>query len=453
MQKTKLTIFLTVLSLTLFGMAGVASAAEYYVSPTGVAVWANCGGATPLNGASACSVQTAMSNAVADDVVYFRGGNYYPPSVGADKTYPAWYPVNSGSNGHPVMMIAYPEEIPIIYQHSDGSGAIGARYGWVVWDGFILVKQATLGANGVFKVDSANNITIRNTEIVGNEAGDSQNQVGIYVDNTTNMYIYNNKIHSFTGASSVNTGAMWLFGDSDAFVYNNSIYDNVHGIQTKGSHTHITAYNNFFYNNSRSAIHHNQQAIGVSQFYYHNNVAILPANGFFMKANDPSATYTDTQLYNNTIYCQGSCYGVYITNSYTQGLTAWNNIIYGFIGTTEFFRTITGNGIVDYLDYNNYYTAGTANWRRDSSVYTTITSWRTATSLDTNSVTTNPNFINAGGTTPADYKRTSYPTDGRGGSYASIMGAYINGDEIIGYVAPTVTDTTPPSAPTGLAVE
>lgn len=95
----------------------------------------------------------------------------------------------------------------------------------------------------------------------------------------------------------------------------------------------------------------------------------------------------------------------------------------------------SGAGIPEYLNYNDYYTTGTANWRFNADIFTTFGSWKT-TLFDANSMTSDPQFINPGGTHAADYKRASYPANGRGGAYAPVMGAYMNGDKRIGHLPP-----------------
>jgi hypothetical protein len=67
-------------------------------------------------------------------------------------------------------------------------------------------------------------------------------------------------------------------------------------------------------------------------------------------------------------------------------------------------------------------------------------------------VNTNPGFLNTSGlwNTPSDWKRTSYIANGRGGAYASVMGAYIIGTETIGYT--TEGGTSTPSAVKGLTI-
>lgn len=58
------------------GCPGVALAGTYWVSPDGAAAWAACEGQAPLANASACSLDTANSNAAAGDTVTLRGGTY-----------------------------------------------------------------------------------------------------------------------------------------------------------------------------------------------------------------------------------------------------------------------------------------------------------------------------------------------------------------------------------------
>src|SRR5438105_12126241 len=74
-------------------LAGVANAATHWVSPTGVAAWASCVGATPLSGTSACSLGTANSNAAAGDLVYLRAGTYNQAGGSA-----AFQPSHSGTS-------------------------------------------------------------------------------------------------------------------------------------------------------------------------------------------------------------------------------------------------------------------------------------------------------------------------------------------------------------------
>jgi len=101
--------------LTAYGLGGAmsqtamvtvtaAQAPTYWVSPTGAAAWGSCSGTTPLSGASACSLATANSSAVAGDLVYLRSGTYTQSSSGTGIT-----PSNSGtSSSNMITFEGYP---------------------------------------------------------------------------------------------------------------------------------------------------------------------------------------------------------------------------------------------------------------------------------------------------------------------------------------------------------
>ena len=65
-------LFLVGLILILF--SGISQGATHYVSPDGNYSWVES-----ININTACSYSTAMSNAIAGDTVYFRGGTYNLP--------------------------------------------------------------------------------------------------------------------------------------------------------------------------------------------------------------------------------------------------------------------------------------------------------------------------------------------------------------------------------------
>jgi hypothetical protein len=97
-----------------------------------------------------------------------------------------------------------------------------------------------------------------------------------------------------------------------------------------------------------------------------------------------------------------------------------------------------------YLDYNSdLVIAGTPQWQADlydtTAHFTTtsLSAWQSKTSFDVHTVMTDAGFLNASGTyrLATDFKRTVYPTNGRGGAYSAVMGAYVTGMEQIGYVA------------------
>ena len=74
----------------------------YWVSPNVQTAWANCKGASPVNGTAACALSTANANAVAGDVVYLRGGTYTGQEI---------RPSNSGtSESNRILFTSYNHE-------------------------------------------------------------------------------------------------------------------------------------------------------------------------------------------------------------------------------------------------------------------------------------------------------------------------------------------------------
>jgi PKD repeat protein len=90
--------------------SGNGSLGAYWVSPTGTASWANAKSATPLSGASCCSLSTANANASAGDTVILRGGTY---STNIS-------PARSGTVGNRITFEAYAGETPTITVNEAG---------------------------------------------------------------------------------------------------------------------------------------------------------------------------------------------------------------------------------------------------------------------------------------------------------------------------------------------
>jgi hypothetical protein len=126
---------------------GVAHAATHWVSPTGAAAWGSCVGATPLSGASACSLAAANSNAAAGDLVYLRAGTYSTELK----------PAHSGSGTLPsgpfnfITFQAYTGETPTISTSGDGFDLTALSY---IRIGGITF---TLNGNGAFRLQNGSN--------------------------------------------------------------------------------------------------------------------------------------------------------------------------------------------------------------------------------------------------------------------------------------------------------
>jgi hypothetical protein len=422
--------FLQAALIFFMSLVSQALAGTYYVTNNGNASWSAC---TDIN--TPCSPATAMNNVRAGDTVYFRGGDYYPPDV-SDPSTPSWYPRSSGTAAQPISIMAYPGETPTVYQPlgTSSNGGLGAAFnGYIIFDGFKFIKRKNLTENYLWHCYETSHITIRNSEFVGLDAQDYHNHVGVANNNCNYLYVYNNVFRNFTnaGAPQSNIGATWFFSTDHVWVYNNDFINCSNGIQTKVNMSYVYAYNNFFYN-VYQPFHWQQQTTGVTDFHIYNNIAVLPSGGAFLYAADPVNPFYVNNVYNNTIYCTSACTGFLIGNSNTRNLNVWNNIIFGAGGTTVFASIPSGVGVPEYMNYNDYYLLGSGNWAFNSTSYSSIDAWRTTTRFELNSVTSDPQFINPGGRNAVDYKRRSYTANGRSGAYASVMGAYVTGNEKIG---------------------
>jgi hypothetical protein len=166
-------------------------------------------------------------------------------------------------------------------------------------------------------------------------------------------------------------------------------------------------------------------------------------------------------IYNNVFY--NVPYALYNWAS-MDVYNFFNNIVYNSInGDYNFAFDSPVSQLVSYINYNDYYTVSgvTAKWYLNGT-YSSLSAWQSYTAgqgyaKDANSLNSNPNFTNASGTfsQASDFRRTSYPANGRGGSWYSVMGAYISGNEIIGVntgALPPPPSSKRPNPPTNLRV-
>jgi hypothetical protein len=429
-------LLLLVFGIALTALSSVSYAAVYYVSPSGSASWSACN-----NINTPCSWQTAMSNAVADDIVYFRGGTYnVEASCSGSWEYIAMKPTHGGTAGHPITFIAYPGETPIVTPctASPKSPAFGARdVDYIIWDGFSGTMIDGAGEIWYFLYWNSNNSIVRNMTFLGQQThSDYHNCAPISIVYSSDVEVYNNNLRCVGGSTVTNSACIWLFTAVKTLIHQNTMHDGGHGVMQKlGANIDNEIYKNFIYNMTSDGVMLNEQASGGSGNKVYQNVLVnVSNNAINVYPGGVGSNYqTNYQIYNNTIYGSGT--GIQVSDM-ARNNQIWNNIISG--SSQPFLRYYSGDSLPSYSDYNDFYGSGywNLNWTNN---YNSLSAWRTATSLDTNSITTNPNFVNAGGSNPSDYKLVAGSpalTGGRGGSYPSVMGAYITGNERIGYLSP-----------------
>ncbi len=424
-------LFITIVVGGIVLFSALSNAATYYVSPNGNAAWSAC---TNIN--NSCSWQTAMANAAAGDTVYFRGGTYDPgTSCPSTWEYIGIAPKNSGTAANPITFKAYAGENPVIKSCPNSMPAFGARdVSYIVWDGFSGTTIDNAGEVWLFLYWNSTGSVVKNCKFMGNARTIPDNTAPIRIEQSANNEVSNNFVQGMTGNSNaVNAAAIWLFDAKGAKVHNNTIYNCMNGVMQKtGPNVNNEIYKNFFYSITTSGIMLNDEAVGGSGDLVYQNV--LVNNGYIaidVYPNSGAGEYqTNYQIYNNTIYGKGT--GIEVGPS-ARTNQIWNNIIQLVSASSPLVRYYTGDSMPSYSNYNDFYSSGgvwNLNYATD---YSPLAAWTTATGLDANSVTTDPQFLKPGGTNVADYKRKSYPANGQAGT---VMGAYIKGNESIGRIPP-----------------
>lgn len=158
--------------------------------------------------------------------------------------------------------------------------------------------------------------------------------------------------------------------------------------------------NNYFYNLSACAINYSGGSPVSAGADIYNNIintfctlgtsgAYTYASGIFTEGNTSTTIY----VYNNTIY--NGDVGLY--NSATNGynVTYKNNII----STMSQYLCYMADGTLHsrVFDYNDYVSGDSGTPFSFGGVAKTWAQWKTWTGADTNSITTDPLFLNAGG--------------------------------------------------------
>lgn len=439
-------------------LAGITQAENYYVSPNGSASWVQCaesrgGIATP------CSGKIAVENAIAGDLVYFLGGIYDPAADPINEyanipnslkwEFLPWNPSNSGTPENPITFKAYPGQTPVFLDNIY-SGTIGARHrDYIVWDGFsgTIVNSTSSSLEVIafaYFVDSSNSV-FRNGHITGVLKDSHHNSGLISLLRTSNMLIEDNRLHGMNndpGGSSemaVNAAAILSFNSSGLVVRNNDIYNNYLGIWDKDAESNNSYYQNHIWggNTGSTACH-----VGIQiregivrpdqpdnpQAY--KNIIRNCDIGVWVSYDD---TYINgAKVFNNVIYLDDGYdpeAGI-IVSSNSNDAEIYNNIVDGYTYPLMYYSPTS---TVNYNDHNSYFNSSSISWRIAYTSYS-LSTWRSITNFDANSIVTNPQFVNAGGNDPSDYKLMSdSPVKGVGRGGVDI-GAYpLSSSTNIGY--------------------
>ncbi len=432
-----------------------AVAATYYVSPNGSATWSQC---TDIN--TACSSSAAMANAVAGDIVYFRGGTY---QVGESPPYHAYYePANSGQPGKPIYFGAYSGEVPLFNVTLTTKGAdfaIGiVDQNYITLDGFHV--QANNGINMGGIIADGNGITgrivgaiVKNSVLNGGSTVITldDNHSPLRIEQTDGVLIQNNRIFNCRAAPNVgrdNVSGIKFYDNSNAIVENNEIYNTTTGFSSKRDTDDSIFRYNYIHDNERGmffATYTPDNSSDRNKVY--DNVLVNNSSIAFFQYSDTNGSFhaNDWQVYNNTVYGSGS--------GMTYGLGAnwkfWNNIMQ-VSGGTQFLGV--RNAQLAESDHNQFGNAAfliRTKVYAGGSNYTSLAAWQTSGELmgggnpGMGSLASDAKFINSSGNMNqlADFKLApDSPSKGTGRAGAD-MGANIGN---VGYKGNGIVKPTPP---------
>lgn len=313
---------------------------------------------------------------------------------------------------------------------------------------------------------------LQNSDVsVGGDGWSGTNQGAVvWMDDAVNVQISNNRIHDNGQGSEAgtpaNNGLFMIYECTDCVIERNTIYGSSGtGITMKDDVQNVDIRYNWIRDNSASGVWTgNNTAVDVARsasiyqnIFTGNNTSNNPEHGGIALVVQTSLV----NIFNNVFHRNyGSDVVQWPSASAADAVafTYFNNISYYARGYSLSWPYSGSTFAAQYINFNDYF-GGAQGWRYRSTTWvpTSIANWRTGispvlTNTDASSVSTDPGFLNESGTwsTPSDYKRASYLANGRGGAYASVMGAYVTGLEQIGFSGDF---QAAPASPSGVTVE
>jgi Right handed beta helix region len=405
------------------------------------------------------NLDTFSQNITTGTANYIRSGSYFRDNpTGGSLNLTASH---SGTPGNHTVISAYPGEER---QASIGTASRGATYnsnpGDTGWTGsadyypnsaILITETNYVTINGLKtygQVYSRGNhdVLLQNSDFGGGGPSENQGNV-VKLNNVYNAIVKNNIIHHSCWGENNENGSAIIFYDASATIEYNTFYDNWGYdvfLKDSGKQSGRTTVikNNFFgpsniFSNVGGIRGHNQD-VQIAGQYIHHNIFLNKDAGIIVLASPEI-----NDVYNNTfINCS-----IDIASSSSGGpyqLRAFNNLFYHATSNKYFMQLYDTNYIMA-SDYNIFF--GSGMWGKSApgatTWETTLTGWQSFISKDINSITSNPNFFNAAGSTPDAFKRTSYVEYFEASTFSKRAGAYETGNEVIGHTSTGATNVTP----------
>ncbi|MCI0560401.1 MAG: right-handed parallel beta-helix repeat-containing protein [Nitrososphaera sp.] len=412
-----LPVFLLLVSIS-------AQATTYYVDGASLGGACNDANAGTSESAPWCTVKKAMQTLVAGDTARIKAHTYDENGT-CDSDDPWLKPSNSGVSGNPITFIAFDSNNrPIIRNTSAICSIIGVGsadgVNYITFDGLDVFGNAGAGGNvRGFNVFDSTGTIIRNS-IARNivHTGTTDNRECIRLEGSTDLLIEENEVFDCrnAGGGSDNGGAIKSYGCTDCIIENNYVHDVGVGIRQKaGTSSRLTVRFNFVEDAADKAFYlgaTNSQSNFDNEWY--QNIAYRSGEACWHVNGNATSVVTRSKFRNNV--CVDSVAPSFdSTGGAFVDLEAFNNIYYQTSGA----NLGTGGGSWAFCGFEQVFNATSPG-----------------AACNSNLLTSDPNFTLSGVfDSPNDVKRTSYPTDGRGGANPNVRGAYITGNECIGLTA------------------
>ncbi|MFI5221344.1 MAG: T9SS type A sorting domain-containing protein [Bacteroidia bacterium] len=300
----------------------------------------------------------------------------------------------------------------------------------------VLRKNIFSGSSYGLNFYSSPNWSV-NCVIDSNTFQNAYNTPVYYLYNTINLKFRNNIINvNGTGTS----GAMNLQGNDSAFEFasnqiniSSGITENINlGFYNIGNATNlIKVYNNIFIGGTAV----------FNAYFFDNYVDIY--NNVFNSAGYLDFGYLSSNMrfYNNTINSTSSTNAAFtLHNVSSTSLDVRNNVFANTGGS--YALNWSASPTNEICDNNNYYATGTNLIYNSgtSAAYTTISSWKSATGKDSNSISYRPAFTSSTNLQPNISDSACWSLNGRGIHLPGIVSKDINGNNRPASLAAGVPD-------------
>ena len=400
----------------------------------------------------------------AGDTVIVKAGTYTTTGTN-DRFNPAFNPVNSGAAGSPIVFQA---ESGVSLSFSSGAGPVigAAGKNFITWKGFVVNESLAFSVSdtGPVTLSGTTGSSIEDCTIIGRgNINRMDNYPGIRIEWSSDLLIRNNRISNFR--SGVNSPAIQLYRAGRVTFEHNELFNNGNGIAIKG--TAEPEYNDWFV--IRYNLMHDLELAGVwvhraaapPYIRIYQNVIRNSGVGVMIHNFGDWTEPQNVKIVNNTLNGNNSNFLVQwnsvaananhliqnnLMTGATQAAITWNDMTEANVTTARYlFRRNLYSG-------NNRLTFGIQDY--------SFADWQSRFGQDAGSLTSNPQYVNAGGfdfrlqsNSPALNAGIDFLDLNRNGSTsdAITMGAYITGSEVIGPTSGGATANLP-QRPTNLRI-